>query len=153
MRNKKYKIRKDLKNEHGYYRIQAVKDFGDVKKGELGGHIESYRNLSQDGNCWVYPTGYVSGNAKVLDDAKIIIDSDISGNSIIKGSAEISFSCIYGSMSIVSGKAKIKHSRIYDSWVCDSASLNNCMIGTAGVFGGRVKLKDYDDNYIITTLT
>lgn len=152
MKNKKYKIRKDLRNEYGYYRIQACKDFGDVKNGELGGYVESYRNLSQDGNCWVYPTCYVSGNAKVLDDAKIIIDSDISGNSIVKGSAEIRFSNIYGSMSIVSGKAKIKHSRIYDSWVCDRASLNNCMIGTCGLFAGRVKLKDYDDNYIITTL-
>lgn len=38
-------------------RIRALKDFGDVKAGELGGYIEKEENLSQEGNAWV------SGNA------------------------------------------------------------------------------------------
>ena len=36
------------------YRIKAVKDFGSVKAGELGGWIESEENLSQTGNAWIY---------------------------------------------------------------------------------------------------
>ena len=36
------------------YRIKALKDFNDVKKGDLGGFIQNEMNLSQDGNCWVY---------------------------------------------------------------------------------------------------
>ena len=30
------------------YRIKALKDFADVKAGDLGGYIEDYRNLSHD---------------------------------------------------------------------------------------------------------
>ena len=41
-------------------RIKALKDFGDVKAGDLGGYIEDYKNLSHDGNCWIYD------NAKVM---------------------------------------------------------------------------------------
>ena len=36
------------------YRIKALKDFNNVKEGELGGYIESEQNLSQEGNAWVY---------------------------------------------------------------------------------------------------
>lgn len=33
------------------YQIKALKDFGKVKKGDLGGYIASEDNLSQTGNC------------------------------------------------------------------------------------------------------
>ncbi len=36
-----------------YYRIRALNDFGDVKKGDLDAFIENESNLSHDGNCWV----------------------------------------------------------------------------------------------------
>jgi len=29
------------------YRIQALKNFNNVKKGDIGGYVEGYRNLSQ----------------------------------------------------------------------------------------------------------
>ena len=54
MENKKYKLRKDLVIEYGYYtlyRIEALNDFSNVKKGDLGGFIESEDNLSQEGDC------------------------------------------------------------------------------------------------------
>ena len=43
------------------YRIRALKDFGDVKAGDLGGYVNSEENLSHEGNCWIY------------DDAKIYV--------------------------------------------------------------------------------
>ncbi len=49
------------------YRIKSLKDFNDVKNGELGGYIESYSNLSQEGNSWVYGNAWVSGGAQVQD--------------------------------------------------------------------------------------
>lgn len=57
------------------YQIEALRDFGNVKKGDRGGFIQSEDNLSQEGNCWVYDrskvmeNARVSGNAGVLDDA------------------------------------------------------------------------------------
>jgi hypothetical protein len=39
----KYKLIKQ-KDTH-LYRIEALKDFGDVKKGDLGGYVQSEDNL------------------------------------------------------------------------------------------------------------
>ena len=44
------------------YRIKALKDFSDVKKGDFGGYVQQERNLSQFGNAWVF------GDAKVFGD-------------------------------------------------------------------------------------
>ena len=38
--------------ERTVYRIKALRDFGDVKTGQLGGWIEKESNLSHDGNCF-----------------------------------------------------------------------------------------------------
>ena len=56
MAEKKYKLEK---HENGLFRVIALKDFRLVKKGEIGGFIESEKNLSQSGNAWVF------GNAQV----------------------------------------------------------------------------------------
>lgn len=36
------------------YRIEALRDFANVKKGDKGGFVESEKNLSHEGNCRVY---------------------------------------------------------------------------------------------------
>ena len=36
------------------YRIQALKDFGNVKAGDKGGYIEGEHNLDQADTCWVF---------------------------------------------------------------------------------------------------
>ncbi|MDO4929606.1 MAG: hypothetical protein Q4E59_00575, partial [Bacteroidales bacterium] len=53
------------------YRIQAIRDFGNIKKGQIGGFIESEYNLSHYGNCWVWDNANVLGDAKVRDDANV----------------------------------------------------------------------------------
>ncbi|WP_375643790.1 MULTISPECIES: hypothetical protein [unclassified Bartonella] len=59
------------------HRIRALRDFGYVKKGDLGGFIEKEDNLSHDGNFWV------SGNAKVYGKAKVCGFAEIFGNTVI----------------------------------------------------------------------
>ena len=62
-----YKLTED-KIEFGskiLHRIQAVKDFGNVISGDLGGYIESESSLSHDDDCWVYDNDCVSGNVQV----------------------------------------------------------------------------------------
>lgn len=75
---KKYKLTDEsIKfNNRTLYRIEALKDFGDVEKGDKGGFIEDEHNLSHDGNSWVYDNGWVYGNARVCGDAKIENKSD-----------------------------------------------------------------------------
>jgi hypothetical protein len=51
------------------WRIMACKNFSNVKKGDLGGLIESEKNLSHDGNCWAYDDARIYGDAKVYDNA------------------------------------------------------------------------------------
>lgn len=50
---KKYKLTDECITigKHKLYRIEALKDFGDVHKGEKGGFIGSEVNLSQYGDC------------------------------------------------------------------------------------------------------
>lgn len=76
---KKYKLTDETTDVLGItlHRVKALKDFDDVKKGELGGYVESERNLSQAGNCWVYGNARVYGNAWVYDNAKVCGDAMI----------------------------------------------------------------------------
>jgi hypothetical protein len=80
--DKKYTLTKETKkvNGHTLYRIQALKDFGDIKKGDFGGWIEKEDNLSHEGNCWVYPSSCVYGDARVCGDDKNFGDARVSGN-------------------------------------------------------------------------
>lgn len=79
----KFKIRYDEsfspspnKDNKIYYRIEALTDFADVKKGTLGGFVENEENLSQKGNCWIYDDAIVHGNAKIGTFGNISSSSD-----------------------------------------------------------------------------
>ncbi|BAM63107.1 hypothetical protein [Edwardsiella phage IW-1] len=53
---KKYELlESDLTTPSGatLYRVKALKDFGDVKAGDIGGYIEGEHNLDHAGTCWV----------------------------------------------------------------------------------------------------
>ena len=50
------------------YRIRALRDFGDVRCGDLGGYIESEDNLCHEGDCWVYDVAQVYGPGAVVRD-------------------------------------------------------------------------------------
>ena len=72
---KKYKLTDETIQHRGItlYRIEALRDFGNIKKGEKGGFIGSEVNLSQYGDCWVYGNAAVWGNAEVVNNADYIV--------------------------------------------------------------------------------
>ena len=80
---KKYKLTEETIKVKGsiLHRIEALRDFSDVKKGDKGGFVEKEENLSQNGNCWVYDDAMVFedariyGNARVYDDAMVFEDA------------------------------------------------------------------------------
>ena len=76
---------------HTLYRIRALRDFGAVKAGNLGGFIQTESNLSHDGNCWVYGNAWVSGNAQVYGDASVSGNAKVYGNAWVSGNALINF--------------------------------------------------------------
>jgi hypothetical protein len=101
------------RNYQGYNQIQAMRDipmYG-VKKGDLGGFIEGWHNLSQDGDCWVNQSATVCDRAFVCEDAyvsnkamvcdKVVItdrasvlgEAVVVGNSIIRGNSMLTGRC------------------------------------------------------------
>ena len=71
------------------YRIRALKSFGDVKKGDLGGYIESESNLSHEGNCWVYDDVKVFGKDCICGDTMLYNKVRINGKARVFGDAEV----------------------------------------------------------------
>ena len=67
---KKYKFTDETKKSCGkiLHRIRAIRSFNGVKKGQLGGFIESENNLSHDGNAWICSNAEVYGNVRVYGD-------------------------------------------------------------------------------------
>ena len=74
MEQKKYVLTDEKKEWCGrtLRRIRALRDFRDVKAGELGGWVETEKNLAQMGNAWVYDDAWVCGNVRVSGNASII---------------------------------------------------------------------------------
>lgn len=71
------------------YRIQALRDFSDVKKGDLGGFVESEGNLSQEGDCWIYDMAQAMEKSRVEDDACLRDCSKMYGSSLLKDKAQL----------------------------------------------------------------
>ena len=76
---KKYRLTEETTKvgNRTLYRIQALRDFGNVTKGDIGGYIEAEKNLIQDGNAWVSDDARVSGDARVYGNADIKTTGDI----------------------------------------------------------------------------
>ena len=76
---KKFELTTETKIIYGkkLYRIKALIAFGNVSEGELGGWIEKEKNLSHDGNAWVYDNAMVCDDARVCGNARVCDDADL----------------------------------------------------------------------------
>ena len=88
---KKYELSNETIKINGItlYRIKALKDFSNIKAGDLGGWIEKEDNLSQIGNAWVYDNAKVYGNACICNNAKVYNNVKVSDDAQVFGDAEI----------------------------------------------------------------
>ena len=88
---KKYELTEDTIIVNGYilHRIIAIIDFGDIKKGDIGGWIENERSLDQNGNAWVSGNAQVYGDARVYGDALVSGDAWVYGNARVFGNAQV----------------------------------------------------------------
>ena len=132
---KKYELISETKIINGVelHRIKALESFGNIKKGELGGWIESEKNLSQDGNAWVSGNAKVSGNAWVGENAMVCGNAVVCGNAIVCGNATVGGYATIGGYAKVGGDAKVGGY----AWVCENAIVdrNAIVCGNAIVFG------------------
>ena len=86
----KYRITSETKvvDNITLHRIECVTAFSDVRCGEKGGWIESEKNLSQDGNAWVYRHATVFGDAVVRDNAIVGGNATVGGDATVGGNAD-----------------------------------------------------------------
>lgn len=125
---KKYELTTNTKMcfERKLYQIKALKDFGNVKTGDLGGYIEKEENLSQNGIAWVFDNACVYDNARVYDDAYVYGNTLVSGNAQIYGNA-----CVYDNAEVFDNAQVFGDAKIYGNiCICDEA----CVYGNACVY-------------------
>ena len=147
------------------YRIMAVRDFGLVKSGDLGGYIESDGNLLYSGNAWVsgdaqvYGSARVSGNAwvsgdalvygnarvygdaRVSGDARVYGDAWVSGNALVYGNARVYGDAQVSGNALVSGNARVSGDALVsgNAWVSGDARV----YGNALVYG-NARVSEYN---------
>jgi len=142
---KKYKLTDKTKvvNGHTLCRIQALKDFSDVKKGDLGGWVEKEENLSQYGKCWihneacVYDCACVHDDAKISDNAIIYDNARVYNNASVLGLARVYNNSRISGDAIVLGYASVSgHAWISCSaFISDNASISGyaCVYGFSNI--------------------
>ena len=77
----KYELTDETKVFYGVtlHRIRALTAVGVLAAaGQLGGWVESEKNLEQSGDAWVYGNAQVSGNARVSGDARVYGNARVS---------------------------------------------------------------------------
>ena len=132
---KKYELTQTTKNfvhmaqEITLYQIRALKSFENIKKGELGGWVESEENLSQEGTSWVSENGKIFGHAEVYGRAKVFGDAIISGHAKVYEDAMVydnahvhGYAKVYGNAAVVGGANVRGKTKVYgDAKICGSA--------------------------------
>ena len=94
----KYKMTDNtlMVNGRVLHQIEALKDFSIVRKGEVGGWIEDYSNLSQEGRAWVADNACVYASARVIQNAFVCGNARVAGSALVAGDAFINGNaCVY----------------------------------------------------------
>lgn len=105
----KYTLTNEIRKIGGrtLYRIIAIDNFKDVKIGDLGGFVESYDNLSQDGLCWIYDNACVYEKAQVCNNACISKNALVFNFALIKDNAFVSDYAIVCDKAVICDSSKI----------------------------------------------
>ena len=125
--SKKYKLTDETIKLNGatLYRIEALKYFGEIKKGDKGGFIESENNLAHEGDAWVSDNAHVYGNACVFDNSQVYGNAFVSGYAQVYGDAFVYGNAWLYDNTRVCGYARVAdNARVYgDANVCDDSSI------------------------------
>lgn len=92
------------------YQIKALRNFSDIKEGDLGGYVMSEENLSHKGNCWIYDSAASLDHAQVRDDATLAGEATLSDYAVLQDKA------VLCDNSTASGRAIIKDKAIVSDY-------------------------------------
>ena len=138
---KKYELTEETKVIDGktLFRIRALRSFGDIKAGDLGGFIENERNLSHGGNAWVGDNAQVGGNAEVYGDAWVGGYARVNGDGLINSNND--YLCEKGLGS---------HNRSASFFKCKDGHIHvlcGCFSGNLDEFENKVKEEHGNSKY------
>ena len=144
--SRKYELTNDTIEVGGatLHRIKALRNFKNVKAGDLGGYIEIEKNLSHKGNCWVYDDAKVYGYAIVSDNAVVRFNTSIYGHAVLLENADISGGLIFDNavicgQAIICGNTVISGNAVVsgNAGIYDNAEIygNAVVSGNAGIYG------------------
>lgn len=120
---KKYEITNIAHSHYPWlHRIRALRDVREnVHAGDLGGFVQSEKNLSQEGSCWIFH------NAIAAEDAVIAGDAQMRDLAVIRGSAQVSGSAVILHRSMVEDNAIVTAGLVEaDSRIVGNARVTEC---------------------------
>lgn len=141
---KKYKFTGEVLEYQGR-QLQRIRRLSD---GQLGGWIESERNLSHAGQCWV------ADEAKVFDTARVDGTAVVRGYAVVCGDATVDGHAVVSEHAIVCGSAHIRHSAHVSgaacvddhAVVCGNATVTgNCRVASNAWIGGDALVRSDAD--------
>jgi hypothetical protein len=114
---KKYELLADdclSAGDRTVYRIRALRDFGDIRRGDLGGYVENESSLAHDGDAWIHDVAQVYGpNGRVGENARIRGESWILGR--VDGDAQICDLVVVGEDAHIGGSTVLCGDEIVNS--------------------------------------
>ena len=132
-------------DREGFYRVKALRDFNDVKKGDIGGYVEGEKTLSQLGDCWIYDNAVVRDNAKVCDNAIVFDYAKVWGNAIVRDNARVLVNARVFGNAIIRDNAVVRgDARIFDNVIVRD---NVIIGGEVDICGDAIISSDKD--YIV----
>ena len=155
LEGKKYEILIDKEHTINYYgrtlhRIRALKDFDGVKKGDVGGFVQTEDNSSQYGNCWIYDDAICMDNARVCNSAKMYNRSCMYNNSkMFDNSRMCDYSKMYDNSIMLDNSIMYDNSRMFgNSTMYENSRMydNSIMLDNSEMFGNSI-LKNNDKLY------
>lgn len=126
------------------HRIRALRSFGDVKAGALGGWIEKERNLSHQKTAWVDDDAEVWGTSKVRDNARVLNKARVGNNAQIRDHAIVMNNACVFSNAIIQNFAIIENNAL----VGDDVEISGCTrVSHNAQIQGGAKIDNYSKIY------
>ncbi|WP_314020833.1 hypothetical protein [Mogibacterium diversum] len=127
------------------YRIRALEDFADVRKGDLGGYVASANNIPNVAphTAWVYDDSILAGTSMIIGSGKVMESSILKGDASITEGAIVTHHSVIKDKSVIIGSVYIHNkSVIRDAARIESYGRDRRLIIKDGAeVGGRSQFK------------
>ena len=112
-------------------RIRALRDFKSagrrVAAGSLGGWVEGEGNLSQEGDCWIFPGCAALGGSRVEGGAALLTGSMLADKALVGGYTVLESSLARGTVRFEGGEVskpcRLRRSRAALDFVCEEDAM------------------------------